>query len=166
MCFTKNAQPQSQQQYKGKPKQTYQIIIPEQPDTQYEGADESDDDDNFIIVYQMHAQSQKTVNSQKASKRYTQKHLYANIQYRLQPYHKHNKYLCVQLNACADVNLMSESVYELVFIDPHTSNLAKNDIDLTVYTRCSVDLMSKCTFFMLSKNTKKPIKVHFYIAKD
>ena len=80
MCFAKNAQPQLQQQYKGKPKQAYQIIVPEKPNAQYESADESDDDDdNFIIAYQMHALPQKTVNSQKASKSYTQKGLYANI---------------------------------------------------------------------------------------
>ena len=34
-----------------------------------------------------------------------------------------------------------------------------------MYTRHSVDLISKCTFFMLSKDTKQPVKV-FYIAKD
>ena len=49
----KNAQTQSQQQYIGKPKQAYQIIVPEQPNTQYKSADESDDDDNSIIAYQM-----------------------------------------------------------------------------------------------------------------
>ena len=61
MCFTKNLQPQSQQQHKAKPKQAYQIIIPER-------ADESDDDDSSIIAYQIHTQPQKTVNSQKPSK--------------------------------------------------------------------------------------------------
>ena len=61
---------------------------------------------------------------------------------------------------------MSESVYKCVFNDPDTSKLAKNDIDLTVYTQHSVDLIGKCTFFMLSKDTKQPVKVDLYIAKD
>ena len=73
----------------------------------------------------MHVQPQKTVNSQKASQKYTKKCLYANIPYRLQRYHKY-KYLH------ADVNLMPESVYKPVLKDPNTSKLAKNDIDLTV----------------------------------
>ena len=60
MCFTKNAQPQSQQQYKRKPKQAYEIIIPQQPNEKYEGIDKSDDDDDFIITYEMCAQPQKT----------------------------------------------------------------------------------------------------------
>ena len=66
----------------------------------------------------------------------------------------------------ADVNLMPERNYKLVFNDPHTSKLAKNDIDLTVYTRHSVNLIGKCTFYMLIKGTKQPVKVDFYIAKE
>ena len=61
---------------------------------------------------------------------------------------------------------MPESVYKLLFNDPHTSKLAKNDIDLTLYTRHSVNLIGKCTFFMLSKDTKQPVKVDFYIVKE
>ena len=41
---------------------------------------------------------------------------------------------------------MPKSVYKLVFNDPQISKLAKNDIDLTVYTRHSVDLIGKCNF--------------------
>ena len=67
---------------------------------------------------------------------------------------------------CINVNLMPESMYQLVFNDPHTAKLAKNDIDLTVYTRHSVDLIGKCTFYMLNKATKQPIKVDFCIAKE
>ena len=67
---------------------------------------------------------------------------------------------------CTNVNLMPESVYKLAFNNPQTAKLAKNDIDLTVYTRHSVDLIGKCTFYMLSKATKQPIKVEFYVAKE
>ena len=165
MCFTNNVQPQSQQCNKCKPNQAHQIIITEQPNEQYKSADESDDEDDFMIAYQMYAQPQKNVNSQKASTSYTKKCLYTNIPYRLQPCHKHSNYLCAQLDTYADVNLVQESVYKLVFNDPHTSKLAKNYIDLTVYTRQSVDVISKCTFFMLSKDTKQPVKVDFHTAK-
>ena len=119
-----------------------------------------------MIVFQVHAQPQKNVHNQKVTTGYTQKCLYANIPYRLQPYHKHNKCLHVQLDTCTDVNLMPESVYRFVFNNPQTSKLAKNDIDLTVYTRDSVDLIGKCTFYMLSNSMKQAIKVDFYIAKE
>ena len=77
-----------------------------------------------------------------------------------------NKYLHIQLDTCRDVNLMPESVYRLVFNDPQISKLAKNDIDLTAYTRHSVDLIGKCTFYMLSKGMRQAVKVDFYIAKE
>ena len=166
MWFTKNVHQQPQQYHKGKPKQAHQIIVPEQSTNQYKSTHKSDDDDTFLIAFQLCAQPQKNVHIQKATTGYTQKCLYANIPYRLQPYHKHNKYLHVQFDTCADVNLMPESAWKLVFNDPHTSKLAKNDIDLTVYTRHSMDLIGKCIFFMLSKGTKQPVKVDFYITKD
>ena len=111
-----------------------------------------------MIAFQLHAQQQKNVHNQKLTAGYTQTCLYANIPYRLQPYHKHNKYLCVQLDTCADVNLMPESVYKLVFNDPQTAKLVKNDIDLTVYTRHSVDLIGKCTFLHVKQRHKTTCK--------
>ena len=65
--LNKNAQPQSQQCHKGKPKQAHQIIIPEQPNEWHKSADKSDGEDNIVIVYQMCAQPEKNVNSQKPS---------------------------------------------------------------------------------------------------
>ena len=61
---------------------------------------------------------------------------------------------------------MPESVYKLVFYDLNTSKLAKNDIDLAVYTIHSVNIIGKCTLFMLSKGTKQPVKVDIYITKQ
>ena len=148
LCFTKNAHLQPQHYHKGKPRQAYQIIVPEDSTKQYKNTHEYDNDDDFMIAFQLHAQPQKNVHNQKVTTGYTQKCLHANIPYRLQPYHKHNKYLCVQIGTCTDVNLMPESIYKLVFNDLHTSKLAKNDIDLTVYRRHSVDLIGKCTFYM------------------
>ena len=63
ICFTKNAQPQSEQQFEGWPKQAYQIIVSEQPNAQYESSDNIYDSDDFIIAYQICAQPQKTDNS-------------------------------------------------------------------------------------------------------
>ena len=165
MCFTKNAHLQPQHYHKGKPKQAHQIIVPAHSTKQYQNTCECDNDDDVMIAFQLHAQPKESVHNQRVTTGCIQKCLYANIPYRLQPYHKHNKYLPVQLDTCADVNLMPESVYKLVFNDPQTSKLVKNDIDLTVYARHSVDLIGKCTFYMLSKGTKQPVKVDFYIAK-
>ena len=166
MCFTKSAHLQPQQYHRGKPKQAHQIVVPEHYNKPYQNTCKCDNDDEFMIAFQLHAQPQRSIHNQRVNTSYAQKCLYANIPYQLKPYHKHNKYLHIQLDMCADVNLMPESVYKLVFNDLQTAKLAKNDIDLTVYTRHSVDLIGKCTFYMLSKSTKQPIKVEFYVAKE
>ena len=166
MCFTKPAHLQPQQYHRGKPKQAHQIVVPELHNKPHQNTCDSDNDDDFIIAFQLHAQPQRSIHNQRVNTSYAQKCLYANIPYQLKPYLKHNKYLHIQLDTCANVNLMPESMYQPVFNDPHTAKLAKNDIDLTVYTRHSIDLIGKCTFYMLNKATKQPIKVDFYIAKE
>ena len=119
-----------------------------------------------MIAFLLHAEPQRNIHNQRVNTSYAQKCLYVNIPYQLKPYRKHNKYLCIQLDMCTDVNLMPESVYKLVFNNLQTAKLAKNDIDLTVYTRHSVDPIGKCTFYMLSKATTQPIKAEFYVAKE
>ena len=166
MCFTKDAYLQPQQYHRGKPKQAHQIVVPEHSNKQYQNTCECDNNDEFMIAFQLHAQPQRSIHNQRVTTSYTQKCLYANIPCQLKPYDKHNKYLHVQQDTCANVNLMPESVYKLIFNDPQTAKLANNNIDLTVYTRHSVDLIGKYTFYMLSKGTKQPIKVESYIAKE
>ena len=98
MCFTKNAHPQPQYYHKGKSKQAHQIIVPKHSIKQYQNTHDCDNDDDFMIAFQLCTQPQKSVHNRRVTTSYTQKCLYANIPYRLQPYHKHNKYLCVQLD--------------------------------------------------------------------
>ena len=59
MCFTKNAHPQLQHYNKCKPKQAHQIIVPDQSTDQYKNTHECDDDDDFMIAFQLHAEPQK-----------------------------------------------------------------------------------------------------------
>ena len=79
MCFTKNAHPQPQQYHKGKPKQAHQIVVPEHSTKQYQNTCECDNDDDFMIAFQLCAQPQKSVHNQRVTTGYTQKCLYANI---------------------------------------------------------------------------------------
>ena len=74
--------------YKGKPKQAHQIVIPEHSTKQYKNTHVCDNDHDFMIAFQLHAHPQKNVHNQQVTTGYTQKHLYANIPYWLQPYHK------------------------------------------------------------------------------
>ena len=81
MCFTKNAHPQPQQYHRGKPKQAHQIVVPEHSNKQYQNAWECDNDDEFMIAFQLRAQPQRSIHNQRATTGYMQKCLYANIPY-------------------------------------------------------------------------------------
>ena len=69
MCFTKNAHPHPQHYQKGKPKQAYQIIVPEYSTKQYQNTHNCDNDDDFMIAFQLRAQPQKSVHNQKVNHR-------------------------------------------------------------------------------------------------
>ena len=108
MCFTKCAHLQPQQYHRGKPKQAHQIVLPEHYDKPYQNTHKHDNDDEFLTAFQLCAQPQRSIHNQRVNISYAQKHLYANIQYQLKPYHKHNRFLCIQLDTCANVSLMPE----------------------------------------------------------
>ena len=73
MCFTKNAHMQPQHYHKGKPKQEHQIVVPEQSTDQYKNTHECNDNDDFMIAFQLCVQPQKNVHNQKVTTGYTQK---------------------------------------------------------------------------------------------
>ena len=80
MCFTKNVHPQPQHYHKGKPKQANQIIVPEHSTKQYkktQKCDDDNDDDDFMIAFQLHTQPQKNVHNEQVTTGYIQKCLYA-----------------------------------------------------------------------------------------
>ena len=56
-------------------KQAHQIVVPEHSNKQYKNTHECDNDDDFMISFQLHAQPQKNVHNRKVTAGYTQKHL-------------------------------------------------------------------------------------------
>ena len=96
----------------------------------------------MIVLYCMRAKINMSTAQQRVPKK---THLIANLPYRLKQYQTHHKYLRVQLDTCADVNIMPKSVYQM-FNDPEVQQLAPNDISLGVYTDHQVDILGKCIF--------------------
>ena len=85
MCFTKNAHLQPQQYHRGKPKQAHQIVVPEHSNKQYQNTCKCDNDDEFMIAFQLCAQPQRSVHNQRVTTSYTQKCLYATFHIDLNP---------------------------------------------------------------------------------
>ena len=119
-------------------------------------------DDSFVL-YQMRAKINMSTTQWRVPKK---THLIANLPYRLKQYQTHHKYLRVQLDTCADVNIMPKSVYQMMFNDPKVQQLAPNDITLGVYTDHQVDILGKCNFFMIHPDTKKAHAVAFLCCKQ
>ena len=93
-------------------------------------------------------------------------HLITNLAYRLKPHHTRNLYLRARLDTCADVNLMPASMYQLVFNDAKMQKLASSKLQVGTYTTDTVKIVGSCTFYHVHPDTKKLIKVTFYVAMN
>ena len=146
---------------KAEKKSAYQITAEEIENHSASETDEDSYSDDSFILHKMKAEINL---SQAKSKMPKKTHLIANIPYRIKQHQSHHKYLRVQLDTCADVNIMPRSVYQMMFNDPKVKQLASNDISL--YTDHQVHILGKCNFYMLLPDTKKPHAVTFYVASN
>ena len=93
-------------------------------------------------------------------------HLITNLAYRLQPHHHRNMYLRARLDTCTDVNLMSASIYQLVFKDPKMQKLTPSTLQVGTYTTDSVKIVGSCKFHLVHLDTKKLLETIFYVAMN
>ena len=91
-------------------------------------------------------------------------HLITNLAYRLNPHHTRNLYLGARLYTCADVNIMSPSVYKLVFQDPDMKKLAPSKLETGTYMTDAVKIVGSCMCYLVHLDTKKLIDVTFFVA--
>ena len=91
-------------------------------------------------------------------------HLITNLAYRLKPHHTRNLYLRGSHDTCIDVNLMSASMYQLVFNDAKMQKLAPSKLQVGTYTTDTVKSNGFCTFYLVHLDIKKLIEVTFYVA--
>ena len=76
--------------------------------------------------------------------------------------------LCTWMHACvntgADVNLMPWDMYIKLYNDDKLKHLKPSDIKLGVWGDDQIALLSKCNIYLVHLDTKKPVKVTFYVA--
>ena len=104
--------------------------------------------------------------TQASSKFPTPHHLITNLTYRLKPHHKRNQYLRARLDTCANVNIISASVYKLVFQDPDCKKLVFRKLEIGTYTTDTVKLVGSCVFHLVHPDTKHLQEVTFYVASN
>ena len=84
----------------------------------------------------------------------TTSHLITNLAYKLKPHHTRNQYLGTCLDTCADVHIMTASLYKLVFQDPDLKKLASSKLEIGTYTTDTVPLVGSCTLYLVHPYTK------------
>ena len=93
-------------------------------------------------------------------------YLMANLAYRLQGHHQRNQYLRARLDTCADVNLMPMVVYCLMFRDPELKKLIPSNMEIETYTTEVVKIIGMCYFYLVHPDSKKLMKVMFFVVKE
>ena len=93
-------------------------------------------------------------------------YLMANLVYWLQEHHQRNQYLRARLDTCANVNLMPMAVYCLMFRDPGLKKLIPSNMEIETYTTDVVKIIGMCNFYLVHPNSKKLVKVTFFVAKE
>ena len=96
----------------------------------------------------------------------TPSYLITNLAYKLKPHQTRNQYLKARLDTCADVNIMSASVYKLVFNDPELKTLAPGNLEIGTITTNTVKIVGSCLFYLIHLDIKKLQEVTFYVAKN
>ena len=86
------------------------------------------------------------------------------VKVKLKPYHTHAVYMHAHVNTGADVNLMPQDMYIKLFNEDKLKHLKPSDIKLGVWGDDQLSLFSKCNIYLIHPDTKKPVKVTFYIA--
>ena len=93
-------------------------------------------------------------------------YLMANLAYHLQEHHQRNQYLQARLDTCADINLMPMAVYCLMFRDPELKKLTPSNMEIETYTTDVVKIIGMCYFYLVHPDSKKLMKVMFFIMKE
>ena len=69
------------------------------------------------------------------------------------------------MDTCTDVNIITASVYKLVFNDPELNKLTHSDLEIGTYTTDTVKIVGSCLFYLVHLDTKKLQGVMFVVAK-
>ena len=161
LCYQKKTQPHHKNSCRNpKAHQLHAGPMYVQDSSNHSHSEESSSDESFCLQLQVqsnHAEGKQIPNPV---------HLIMNLAYHLKPHHPRNMYLRAHLDTCADVNIMLDSVYQLVFKDPEMRKIKLCKMQISTYTVDTVKTIGSCTFGIVHPDTKKLVPVTFYAANN
>ena len=123
-------------------------------------SEESSSDESFCL--QLHIQC----NQVEGKKIPNPVHLITNLAYQLKPHDSRNMCQQTWLDTCADVNIMSASVYQLIFKDPGMKKITPCSMQISTYRTDKVKIIGSCTFYTIHPDRNKLVPVTFYMATN
>ena len=157
LCFMKDQQKQAcHKPCKPKAHQLTAGII-----QAHDSQSESESSDNsFCLQLQIKCiQAQSKIDKKPAC-------LITNLPYRLKIHKNRNLDLRARLDICADVNIMTASVYKLVICDPKLEKLIPNKLQIGTYTNDTVKIVGTCKLYLVNPDMKKLIETIFYVTTN
>ena len=92
------------------------------------------------------------------------KQLQQIVEVKFSPYDTNSVYVDAYVDTGADVNLISKNRYVKIDNDDRLRHIMLSDIKLGVWGDDQIALLGKCNIYLVHPDTKKPVKVTFYVA--
>ena len=128
-------------------------VIGDQSDASY-----SSSDDSFCLQKQAKSAKDNT-------KKNKPQHLVINIEYKLKPHRRRTKFLRTKIDTCSNVNLISISVYKLIYKDKDCTKLEPSTkTAVKTYTTEKIKIIGSCKMFVVHPDTKLLHEVTFQVT--
>ena len=124
-------------------------------------------DDDFVHNYMICVQESSIQQKQQYSVTNTItkfKWLQQIVEVKFSPYDTNSVYMDAYVDTSADVNLISKNRYVKLHNDDRLRHIMPSDIKLGVWDDDQIALLGKCNIYLVHPDTKKPVKVTFYVA--
>ena len=123
-------------------------------------SDGSSADNSFCLQVKIQRPNKKTHQSSNTT------HLITNIAYKLKPHHNRNRYLWVQIDTGAEVNLMPVSVFKLIHQDDDLHKLSPCNLKIGTYTADTINIIDTTVIYLIHPDSKWPTEMTFHIASS
>ena len=109
----------------------------------------SSKEDSFCLQLKMQSSNQAETKCE------APQHLVTNLEYVLEPRKKRTKFLKARIDTCTNVNILSISVYKVLYKDPDCVKLVPSSKDgISTYTAEKIQVLGSCDLFAVHKDTK------------
>ena len=94
------------------------------------------------------------------------KHLFTNLEFKVNPHKNKTKFLQARIDTCTDGNIMPVSIYNYLFKDPDCAMIAPSDLQLGTYNNNKVKIIGSCNLYIMHSDTRCLEEIPFFVASN